>query len=259
VWKLIADGDVPSALVLEDDVFMTYGFARDLERTWSSLIQSDTDAPDFDLLYLAFEEVGSVSPLDNGSGVRRLQKPGIWEASGYVLTPEGARKLLDQLPVYGPIDLWLNMQFARLRAFTAARPLIEQRIDEPSTNSYSVLPVLSQVGVITREKPLVPATKHLPGPIVAVGEPGTGLTALATALSMLGYTSISDLEQLPLAEAGAPSRQSRPAVQRVRQHRLPLGRSTLAALRDESPRIFHHHIVEPRVASDRTRPHATAH
>lgn len=200
VWKLIAHGDVPSALVLEDDVFMNRGFARDLERTWSSLQQPGTDSPDFDLLYLAFEDVGSVSPVENGTGARQLQKPGIWEASGYVLTRGGALALLEQLPAYGPIDLWLNMQFSRLRAFTASRPLIEQRIDEPSTNSYSILPVLSQVGVITREKPLVPDSKHLPGPIVAIGEPGTGVTAIATALSMLGYTCISDLEQLPLAE-----------------------------------------------------------
>lgn len=200
VWNLIADGDITSALVLEDDVFMTYGFARDLETTWSSLTHSGTDEPDFDLLYLAFKDLGSVAPVDDGAGVRRLQQPGIWEASGYVLSREGARRLLAQLPAYGPIDLWLNMQFSRVRAFTATRPLIEQRIDEPSTNSYSVLPVLSQVGVVTSEKPLVPASKHLAGPVVAVGDPGTGLTALATALSMLGYTCISDVERLPAFE-----------------------------------------------------------
>jgi GR25 family glycosyltransferase involved in LPS biosynthesis len=200
VWKLVADGDVPNALVLEDDVFMTRGFARDLEMTWSSLALSASGEPDFDLLYLAFEEVGNVPPVQKEVGTRRLREPGIWEASGYVLSREGARKLLDQLPVYGPVDLWLNMQFGRLRAFTAARPLIEQRIDEPSTNSYSVLPILSQVGVITREKPLVPATKHLVGPVVAVGAPGSGLTALATALSVLGYTCCNDLDQLPATE-----------------------------------------------------------
>jgi GR25 family glycosyltransferase involved in LPS biosynthesis len=169
VWKLISDSDVPSALVLEDDIFMTCGFACDLEATWSSLADSASGGPSFDLLYLAFNEVGSVAPVRNGAGARRLRAPGIWEASGYVLSREGARKLLDQLPVCGPVDLWLNMQFGRLSAFTAARPLIEQRVDEPSTNSYSVLPVLSQVGVITREKPLVAAARRLSGPVVGVG------------------------------------------------------------------------------------------
>ena len=199
VWNLIANGDVPRALVLEDDVFMTYGFARDLEATWSSLTPLRTDEPDFDLLYLAFDEVGN-APAQEGDRARRLQQPGIWEASAYVLSRDGARELLEAAPVYGPIDLWLNMQFGRLRAFTTARPLIEQRIDEPSTNSYSVLPVLSQVGVITREKPLLPRTKRLPGPVVAAGDQGSGLTALAVALSMLGYSCCSDLDRLPAPE-----------------------------------------------------------
>ena len=199
VWNLIANGDVPRALVLEDDVFMTYGFARDLEATWSSLTPLRTDEPDFDLLYLAFDEVGN-APAQKGDRARRLQQPGIWEASAYVLSREGARELLEAAPVYGPIDLWLNMQFGRLRAFTTARPLIEQRIDEPSTNSYSVLPVLSQVGIITREKPLLPRTKRLLGPVVAAGDQGSGLTALAVALSMLGYSCCSDLDRLPASE-----------------------------------------------------------
>ena len=200
VWKVIANGDVPYALVLEDDVFMTYGFARDLDATWSSLTPPGTDEADFDLLYLAFDEVGDASPAPDGDRARRLQEPGVWEACAYVLSREGARMLLDAAPVYGPIDLWLNMQFGRLRAFTAARPLIEQRIDEPSTNSYSVLPVLSQVGLITREKPLLPTTKRLPGPVVAVGDQGSGLTALAIAMSMLGYSCCSDLDRLPALE-----------------------------------------------------------
>lgn len=199
VWKLIAEGDVPSALVLEDDVFMRYGFASALKRTWQSLNYSP-ETQGFDLLYLAFEEVGKATSVTPATNLRKLDSPGIWEASGYVLSREGARKLLDALPVFGPIDLWLNMQFNHLRAYTTARPIIEQRVDEPSTNSYSVLPVLSQVGVITREKPLLPVAKRLPGPVVAVGDVGTGLAALAAALSMLGYTCVSDLDRLPHAE-----------------------------------------------------------
>ncbi|MHA2789821.1 family 16 glycosylhydrolase [Corynebacterium sp. S7] len=202
VWKLIADGDTPSALVLEDDVYMEFGFAGEFARTWQSL-DREQEGQGFDLLYLAFEEVGEIPRVEPGKSLRRLDGPGIWEASGYILTREGANKLLDQLPVFGPIDLWLNFQFKRLNAFTSAKPIIAQRIDEPSTNSYSVLPVLSQVGVITREKPLLPTSKHLPGPVVAVGNPGSGLTALATALSMIGYTCLSDIDRMPTAEEEA--------------------------------------------------------
>jgi GR25 family glycosyltransferase involved in LPS biosynthesis len=193
VWKLVANGDVPSALVLEDDVFFTFGFARKLRTTWDAW---RSEAKNSDILYLSFIEVGDHLACDTDLPIRRTS-PGIWQASGYVLTRAGARRLLRQLPAYGPIDLWLNLQFGSLNVFTAASSIVEQRINEPSTNSYSVLPVLSQLGVITREKPLVHERGRLPGPVIAVGAENTGLTALATALSMIGYTCCSDITSLP--------------------------------------------------------------
>jgi GR25 family glycosyltransferase involved in LPS biosynthesis len=92
VWKLIANGDVPCALVLEDDVFFSPGFARNLRRAWSAMIAADGQ-PRFDLLYLAFRDLHQ--PCSNpGRQPRRRMDPGVWEASGYVLTREGARELL---------------------------------------------------------------------------------------------------------------------------------------------------------------------
>lgn len=196
IWKLIARGDVESALVLEDDVFFAFGFARRLESTWRAVTSDHVGASSLDLLYLSFKEVGDI-PARSGRDPVRRTAPGIWQASGYVLTRDGARKLLDQLPVCGPIDLWLNLQFDNLSVYTASESIIEQRIGEPSTNSYSILPILSQLGVITREKPLVHSTQRLVDPVVAVGEKGSGLTPLATALSMLGYTCASDVTDLP--------------------------------------------------------------
>jgi GR25 family glycosyltransferase involved in LPS biosynthesis len=196
VWRRIADGDVPSALVLEDDVYLRLGFARRFGHLWSDLVHSNTGELGFDLLYLSFKDVGEAPAATDRRAVRRLH-PGVWQASGYVQTRDGARKLLKRLPVHGPVDLWLNFQFDNLECFTAPRPLVDQRIDEPSSNSYSILPVLSQLGVITREKPLIPKARRLKVPIIAVGAPGSGLTALATALSMLGYTCCSDVTKLP--------------------------------------------------------------
>lgn len=198
VWKLIADGDVSSALILEDDVVLGRRFAKNLQVTWEALTTANGDLH-FDLLYLAFRDLREQTPEASSLPKRRLE-PGIWEASGYVLSREGARNLLKRLPAHGPIDLWLNLQFADLRVFTAAKRMIEQKIDEPSTNSYSVLPVLSQVGAITREKPLVHGTRRLPALVVGLGNSGSGLTALAKALSMVGFTCISDLRTLPRDE-----------------------------------------------------------
>jgi GR25 family glycosyltransferase involved in LPS biosynthesis len=199
LWKGIANGDDANVLVLEDDIYMPAGFVRSLEATWSELETDELGNFNFDLLYLSFKEVGVPSPARSKQPLRR-PRGGIWQASGYVLTREGARKLLDLLPVHGPIDLWLNLQFPNLKVFTTSRPIIEQRVNEPSTNSYSILPVLSQLGVITHEKRLVPASKALKTPVIAFGSAGTGLTALAKALSMIGYTCCSDLEELPPSE-----------------------------------------------------------
>lgn len=198
VWRLIADGDVSSALILEDDVVMGPGFAKNLQAAWTALTDTNGDLH-FDLLYLAFRDLHQET-TQAISGPKRRLEPGIWEASGYVLSRDGARKLLDRLPAHGPIDLWLNLQFGDLRVFTAAKRIIEQRIDEPSTNSYSVLPVLSQVGAITREKPLVHGAKRLPAPVIGLGPKDSGLTALAKALSMVGFTCVSDLQALPSEE-----------------------------------------------------------
>lgn len=197
-WRRIVAGDDKAALILEDDVAMLSGFARRLKATWTAL-QDPSGSPDFDLLYLAYKDVSTDKPSPGTEPVHR-REPGVWEAAAYVLTKAGARKLLGQLPAFGPIDLWLNLQFAMLKTYTAGRQLIEQRIDEPSTNSYSVLPTLSQVGVITKEKPLLPSSRRLRGPVIGLGDAHSGVTSLAKALSMVGYTCLSDLDQMPAGE-----------------------------------------------------------
>lgn len=201
VWRLIAASDVPYTLVLEDDVYFRRGFARSLDAAWLALMHQASMLAPFDLLYLSFDEVG-VGLQAEEQPEKPIRKPtrGIWQASGYILSCAGAQKLIELLPAHGPIDLWLNLQFDKLDVFITQRSIIEQRIDVPSTNSYSVLPVLSQVGVLTREKPLVARVQELPGPVFACGAPGSGLTALAMALSMLGYTCCSDLRELPTQE-----------------------------------------------------------
>lgn len=197
-WRRVVNGNDDAALILEDDVVIMYGFARRLQATWTALRVPNRGA-DFDLLYLAYKNVDAAKHALTSIPVRR-QDPGVWEAAAYILTKTAAQKLLDQLPAFGPIDLWLNLQFGKIKTFTAGRPLIEQRIDEPSTNSYSVLPVLSQVGVITHEKALLPPPSKLPGPVIGLGDPNTGLTSLAKALSMVGYTCLSDIDHMPQRE-----------------------------------------------------------
>ena len=60
--------------------------------------------------------------------------------------------------------------------------------------------MLSQVGAVTREKPLVAKARRMKGPVVVVGDKDSGGTAVAKVLSMLGYTCCSDLAHLPAHE-----------------------------------------------------------
>lgn len=201
VWKLIVASGVSYTLVLEDDVYFPRGFARSVDKAWIELADREIGGEAVDLVYLSFKEVGR--QIGSGQTLQMLRRPtrGLWQLSGYVLSQSGAQKLIDLLPVRGPIDLWMNLQFGNLHVLTTPRPIIDQRRGIPSTNSYSVMPILSQVGAWTRDAPILPAERNLPSPVFAIGDEGSGLTALGTALSMLGYRCCGDLSELPLAEA----------------------------------------------------------
>lgn len=194
VWKMIAASQMPFTLVLEDDVYFTRGSARGISRTWN-----DINTQELDLLYLSFHETGEGRRNAKKRPARRPDT-GLWHASGYVLSAAGARKLLAALPVAGPVDLWLNMQFDALHVLVADHPYIEQRPGVPSSNSYSVMPALSKVGAIRREAPQLVRRSHAPDPIIVVGSDRPGLASVAAALSVLGYRTAAHIDVLPSAE-----------------------------------------------------------
>lgn len=196
-WRHIANGNYTYVLVLEDDVCFRYNFARFVERIWHQLCTCRGDSQLFDILYLSFKEV------DHGAEKFRISENvfklfrGLWYLSGYVLSKKGAKKLLNLLPVRGPVDLWINHKFKDLDALTASKSVINQRVDQKSENSYSVLPVLSKIGVLNSESPVLFQAPSLVKPVFAIGSNNSGLTSLAMALSMLGYRCCSDLNGLP--------------------------------------------------------------
>ena len=200
VWKLIAMDQPRYTLVLEDDIYFPRGFANVFDDIWAELTQRNGQGTIADIVYLSYEKAVKQVPGSPFSELLFRPSTGLWQLSGYILTKDGAQKLLRLLPVRGPVDLWLNHQFKELDVFATRRPIIVQRPDVPSTNFYSVLPILSQVGVITREKPLLVKSKSMPGPVFAFGKGGSGLASLAMALSILGYRCCSDVTALPAGE-----------------------------------------------------------
>ena len=168
-------------------MYFTTQFASVFEEVWANLIHDTAKDNAVDLLYLSFEEAKGGAEKEYLSEF--LMKPirGLWNLSGYVLSNEGAQKLLKLLPVCGPVDLWMNHQFQALNVFSSISSLIEQRRDYNSSNSYSVLPILSQLGVLVDEGPARFERGQLQSPVFAIGPADGGLTSLAMALSMLGY------------------------------------------------------------------------
>ncbi|MCG8038148.1 MAG: family 16 glycosylhydrolase [Candidatus Thiodiazotropha taylori] len=196
-WEMIASGSDNYVLVIEDDVCLKPGFSSHVKKVWSELNSLDSNEALFDVLYLSYKEVNF------GAEKARLTKNtfrlfrGVWFLSGYVLSKRGANRLLSQLPVQGPVDLWMNHKFDKIDAVLSSKSVISQRMDEKSENYYSALPALSKIGVLNTEAPGVFKSNLSIKPIFVIGDKNSGLTSMSMALSMLGYRCCSDLNKLP--------------------------------------------------------------
>ncbi|TXH36959.1 MAG: glycosyl hydrolase family protein [Rhodospirillaceae bacterium] len=197
VWRDIARSSASHTLVLEDDVWFERRFGRVLEQAWREIEGASQAQLGFDILYLSYKEVRHGAPKELLS--KNVFRPdrGLWYMSGYVLSKRGAQALLDLLPCRGPIDLWVNHKFRELEVRALRRSVINQRRDLDSTNSYSVLPALARIGILNSGDASLFHQRPIHSPVFAFGDPGTGLSSLAAALSMLGYRCCSDFDSIP--------------------------------------------------------------
>lgn len=200
VWKKIATSAAPYALVLEDDVWFERGFGRLVDAAWCEMRAADQAEPSFDVLYLSYKEVRYGAPKTAVSQNVFRPERGLWYLSGYVLSKRGAQRLLALLPCRGPVDLWINQKFHEMNVRALRRSVIAQRLDLQSTNSYSILPALSQIGILNNGTPSTFRQRPTETPVFAFGAPDSGLSSLAMALSMLGYRCCSDLDDIPHSE-----------------------------------------------------------
>ena len=200
VWKQVADGAEEYALVLEDDVWFHPSFARDLDQAWQDIRGTHEGAGGIDIVYVSYMEATNGAPKAFLSSHVFKPERGLWYLSGYILSRRGARKLLDALPCRGPVDLWINHQFSKLKVFATRRSIVRQRRDSISTNSYSILPALSGIGAINSEGAALFHARPPSVPVFVFGPPRSGQSSLAMALSMLGYACCSDLRRLPALE-----------------------------------------------------------
>lgn len=200
IWKRVALNHHEYVMILEDDVWFRIGFPRKLGQIWNEVVGHGNAIGHFDVLYLSYFEAKHGAPKSYIT--RNVFRPlrGIWHLSGYIISKGGAEKLLALLPCRGPIDLWINHHFQALNVFAAKHPIISQRRDIESSNSYSILPSLTTIGAINSEGPSLFRIKPNEQPVFAFGLQGSGLSSLAMGLSMLGYTCCSDMDTLPRRE-----------------------------------------------------------
>lgn len=200
IWKAIAQANASYSLVLEDDVWFERSFGRILEQAWREMEDADRTSPRFDVLYVSYGEVRCGAPKELVSKNVFRPERGLWYLSGYVLSKKGAQALLDLLPCRGPIDLWINHKFRELDVRALRRSVVNQRRDLHSTNSYSILPALSRIGILDSGDTALFHRRPAHSPVFAFGAPRSGLSSLAMALSMLGYRCCSDFDEIPECE-----------------------------------------------------------
>lgn len=183
-WKFIVASSCSHVLILEDDVWFPTGAAAAIDRGWRAFINRHTERGSRNLLYLSYEDAGgTASRVDVCDSLFRPER-GLWFLSGYVLSREGAERLLRSMPVVGPVDMWINYRFEELGALALTTPAILQRPDERSDNSYSVMPFLARAGIVDASRaPDLPAATL--GSVLA-WTAGREVEGLAMALSMLG-------------------------------------------------------------------------
>jgi GR25 family glycosyltransferase involved in LPS biosynthesis len=184
-WKIVANGPHNFVLVLEDDVWFTPGASSAIDYGWRTVLDRRAAKAGPELLYLSYNDAGGTAVRDDVCDILFRPVRGLWFLSGYVLSREGAAKLLRAMPVVGPVDLWMNFRFKELVVHALSSPAIAQRHDGESDNAYSVLPYLARAGIVDSERGLKPPDPPVIGPVLAWTAKAEQ-ECLAMALSMLG-------------------------------------------------------------------------
>ncbi|MDP3323134.1 MAG: glycosyltransferase family 25 protein, partial [Hydrogenophaga sp.] len=169
VWRRIARGAQTHALILEDDVWFHPSFARHLDEAWKDVVAESKEDEGVDVIYVSYVEARHGAPKTFVSSAVFRPVRGLWHLSGYILSKQGAQRLLRLLPCRGPVDLWINHQFSALNVRATRQSLVRQRTDAVSTNSYSILPTLSTIGAINSEGAALFSFRPTQLPVFAFG------------------------------------------------------------------------------------------
>lgn len=129
----IVDNDIQHALILEDDIDFCPGFSWLIENTFKQLPE------DWDILYVSHQPcMNSFKSTPFSEDLFKV-KSGVWWLSGVFISQRAAQKLVNNFPIIGPVDVWINHHFEDLNVFVTKMNYIIQaqgKIDSTNTHSY---------------------------------------------------------------------------------------------------------------------------
>lgn len=132
MWRDFVASKKETALFMEDDVL----FEHDFEERFNKIMKKELPE-DWDMLYWSGLPSKHGFVWDPHSEHLVKLHMGMWWMSGYMLSRKGAQKLIDNLPVVGPVDVWINHQFKKMNTYCCKWSLIDQGGDDTSDNTYS--------------------------------------------------------------------------------------------------------------------------
>jgi len=127
----IVDKNISSALILEDDVEFSIGFSWLVNKMFEQLPN------DWDMFYISYAPcVYGFESEPYSEDIVKINR-GLWWLSGVFISQRAAKKLLNNFPIVGPVDVWINHQMKDLNVYGSKYNCIGQRADVSSDNTHS--------------------------------------------------------------------------------------------------------------------------
>lgn len=135
----IVDNNIDKAFVMEDDIQFTIGFSWLMDKMFKQLPE------DWDVFYVSYHPcVYGFKSQPCSEDIVKIDS-GLWWLSGVFISQRAAKKLLDNFPIVGPIDVWINYHLSDLNVYGSKYNCIGQDVQSSSDNTHSYKVALANI------------------------------------------------------------------------------------------------------------------
>ena len=140
----IVDTNAKAALILEDDIKFSQGFSWLIEKLFKQL------PSDWDIFYVSYQPCMYGFESEPYSEDLVKINSGVWWLSGVFISQRAAKKLIDNLPVIGPVDVWINYHMDDLNVYASKYNCIGQNLNAVSDNTHSYKEAIHNIDSILK-------------------------------------------------------------------------------------------------------------